>query len=200
MRIGESNNIRDITPILGSVFIRNIQQPDSVMADYIDNYNTKRLALGSLAKYFNNQMSDYEVMAINKENDIIKIVINDLNYSLMAEDFVRENKPDFDLSETKFPFSFLFHGIKHFTINDVDETGEFKEIPDYSIVSNTQILFDQLIYFDNNTIEIGFSLWKYIGGKGKNFLLLISANKCEVYETQIEQYNKLINGNISGFK
>ena len=57
-----------------------------------------------------------------------------------------------------------------------------------------------VIFLDNRTIEIGFSLWKYIEDTGKNFLLLISAERCDVMETQVELFNKLANGNLSYFK
>lgn len=173
---------------------------ENMLNEYQGYYNANCENLGTLNKYFNNQMSDYEIMSIEKDKDLIKIEINDLNYCIMAEELAREKNLQVKLQSLKFPCTFLFQGITHYTINEVDKNGDLKEIPDYSTVLNSQILFDQLIYLDNKTIEIGFSLWKYIGSTGKNFLLLISAQSCNVLETQIELFNKLANGSLSDFK
>ena len=199
MRIGESNNIKDIVPVLANVFLEDYVLSNDLLAEYQGYYNLKQDALGTLTKYFNNQMSDYEILSMNCDNDCLKIEINDLNYCLMAEEMVREKNLSIEIQDFKFPCTFCFQGIQHYTISQVGANGELVEIPDYSLVSNAQILFDQLIYVDNDNIEIGFSIWKYMGGTGHNFLLLISAKTCQVIETQIELFDKLINSNISEF-
>jgi hypothetical protein len=172
---------------------------NELLSEYQGYYNLKQDALGTLTKYFNNQMSDYEILSMKSDNDCLKIEINDLNYCLMAEEMVREKNLNIEIQDLKFPCTLCFQGIQHYTISQVGTNGELVEIPDYSLVSNAQILFDQLIYVDNDNIEIGFSIWKYMGGTGHNFLLLISAKTCQVLETQIELFDKLINSNMSEF-
>ncbi len=197
MRIGESNNIKDIAPILANVFMQDFVLTESLLCEYQKYYHSKQEKLGLLYNYLNNQMSDYEIISIKKNDQLLTMVINDLNYCLMAEDIAREKNLEAEIQNVLFPCIFTFQGIKHYSISEVGENGELTEISDYSVISNPQILFDQLIYIDKDTIELGISLWKYIGKTGKNFLLLITANNFEVLETQIEQFNKLVNGNIS---
>lgn len=200
MRIKESNNIKDIVPILANVFLEDFVLSEYLHSEYQEFYNASGEALGCLTKYFNCQMSDSEVLSIEKDRDSVRIEVNDLNYCILAEELVREKNLKIEIQNIQFPCTFLFQGIHHYTINEVDKDGTLVEISDYSIAYNSQILFDQLIFLDNQTIEIGFSLWKYIEDTGKNFLLLISADRCDVMETQIELFNKLANGNLSYFK
>lgn len=200
MRIKESKYIFEIVPNLANVFLKDYSISEELMVQYEKYYASTEPQLGMLEKYLNNQMSDFEVMSICKSNNSIEITINDLNYCLMAEELVRNENLDLDIQDIKFPCVFVFHDINHYSINEVNNDGELCEITDYSIIDKSQILLDQLIYIDSTNIEIGFTLWKYIGVTGKNFLMLISANSFQVKETQIELFNKLQNGNYSDFK
>lgn len=200
MRIGESNNIKNLTPILANVFMDGFVLTDKLFQDYQEYFRIKQDELGVLNKYLNNQMSDFEVLAIKKEDNTLKMIVNDLNYCMLAEEIVREKNIEIDVQNLKFPFIFLFKDIKHYSISQVNHHGDLVELNDYSVVRNSQILFDQLIYCDKNTIEIGFSLWKYLEGTGRNFLLLVSAKICNVFETQVELLDKLSSGDIALFK
>jgi hypothetical protein len=200
VRIGESNNIKSLTPILANVFMDGFVLTESILKDYQEYFMLKQDELGILTKYLNNQMSDFEILSIFKDDNSLRIEINDLNYCLMAEEIARENSLAIDACKVKLPFILIFKNIEHYSVSEVDNTGELKEITDYSIVENSQILFDQLIYLDKNTIEIGFSLWKYINGTGHNFLLLLSAKTVKVIEAQIELLDKVMKGDISAFK
>lgn len=200
IRIGESKYIIDLVPNLANIFLKDYSISDELTAKYESYYSVSIPQLGMLEKYLNNQMSDFEVLSICKSNNSIAITINDLNYCLMAEEWIRNEKLDLEAESIKFPCTFMFHDIKHYSINEVKNDGEICEISDYSITENSQLLLDQLIYIDNKGIEIGFTLWKYIGGTGRNFLLLISAESFQVKETQIELFKKLQNGNYSEFK
>jgi hypothetical protein len=197
IRIGKSNRVKDIVPILADLFISDYELSDQKLKDYQLFYISNLEKLGQLGKYLNNQMSDYEILSIEKGTNDLKFIINDLNYTLMAEEFVREKKLNIPLDDIVFPIIIKFQGVNSYSVNEVSCDGDLIEINDHSVFYNSQILFDQLIYIDENNIEIGFSIWKYIGTRGKNFLLLISANLCQVSEAQIDLFNKITNGQIS---
>jgi hypothetical protein len=197
IRIGKSNRAKDIVPILADLFLSDYELSDQNLREYQLYYISNLGKLGQLGKYLNNQMSDYEILSIEKGADYVKFIINDLNYTLMAEELVRERKLDIPLNDIVFPIILKFQGINSYSVNEVSSDGDLVEINDHSVFYNAQILFDQLIYIDEKNIELGFSLWKYIGTRGKNFLLLISANLCQVSEAQIDLFNKIKNGQIS---
>lgn len=199
MRIGESNNIKDLAPILANTFVEDFIPSNQVFEDYQEYFKSKEIGLGTLKSYLNDQMSDFEVLSITKEYNSLRLEVNDLNYCIRAEEIIKERGLKIDNQSLKLPCIFLFKEVDHFSLSLIDKKGELKEVKDYSVTRNSQILFDQLIHYDQDSIEIAFTLWKYIGGKGKNFLLLISARTCDVKETQIELLNRLMNGDISGF-
>ena len=194
MRIAESNNIKEITPLLANVFLNDFDLTDNHLINYQQYYTLNESMLGPLGKYLNNQMSDSEVLCIESDEKRLKIVINDLNYCLMAEEIIRVRGLLLETKNLKFPCTFLFQDVLHYSINEIEINGQIAEIRDYSVIYNCQILFDQLIYIDKNTIEMALVLWKYSEGSGKNYLLLISAGSCSVLELQDEMLHQLKDG------
>jgi hypothetical protein len=182
----KANNIKDIAPILAEEFIEYELSVDKIR-EYQNFYDSKKESLGLLSKYLFNQMHDCEIISVKQTENLIDIKVRDINFFVNKEN----EYPDHDLFNCIFSFHLKIKNFETFSINQVLESGEIVEIKNYDLVG-AEILYDQLIDFNEKGIELGLTLWKNSKKYDNYIFLKIGAEKIEIEEKQEEALKKLI--------
>jgi hypothetical protein len=137
--------------------------------------------LGIYHKYLG-LLHDSWVLETSIKADKFSITLNDFTTHVFSDVIVEKNKLSIDHHKLVFPLQIEFE-TTNVTFNTVDEEGTIQNIDPTKI---NEYLYEQIISFDIDKIEIGLIVWKdgIDNNPGQHILILLSAKNITATEFQ----------------
>lgn len=190
-------NILNAAPLLGHNFCVEYEY-EFDLNQYQQTINDCKDALGVFKKYLIDKLHDSWVLETSVTENLFSIKLNDFSTHVFADALIEKNGLNIDHEKLVFPIQLDFKTNSKVSFNLVDEEGYLTEIkptqPDV-------YLYEQIVSYKNNIIELAFDFWTKSKGKkpGQNILLLISATDIFVFEQQDLAWNKLFGTEFDGY-
>lgn len=138
--------------ILDKDIFENNYISESVYKIFI-NSNKKRL--GKAINYIGlSQLYKSTINSTDVNNKTYIIEVEDKATTMLANVVIKENTPEAKLNK-KFMLKIEFQNVSYFSVNKIDSKEEF--IEQGEVINNANYIRDQLIYIDDNNIELVIS-------------------------------------------
>ena len=180
MKIGTEDTIQEIAPTLVENFTE-IDVEKAVYENYIKKIKNYKNSIGIAAKYFFYNLHDSEILSLKKvsRKDLF-LQVNDFSTLEFACALIDNKKLNINKKDLKFPLELISKNTKHLSLNIVKLDGKiypcrFRQLNEY--------LYEEIISWEENHIEIAFDLWKQDTNLSR-FLLLLVCEKLEFVEKQ----------------
>lgn len=190
-----TKNIQDIAPLLAYHFmhIENdataLDENNKLLAE-----NSKRLGL--YHKYLG-LLHDSWFIKTNITDDIFSITLNDFATHVFSDVMVDKKKLKIDHDKLVFPIQIDFE-TTNMTFNTVDEDGNIQIIEPTTI---NEYLYEQVISFENDKIEIGLIVWKddVDDEPGQRILILMSVKNIILTEFQNYAWTEIFGNDYNNY-
>ena len=180
MKIGTTDRIQDIAPTLVENFTE-FEVEKTVYEKYIEKRENYKKHIGIASKYFFYHLHDSDILNLKRINgkDLF-LQVNDFSTLEFACALIDKKELNIKKETLKFPLEIISKNTKHLSLNIVELDGKiypcrFRQLNEY--------LYEEIISWENNHIEIAFDLWKHNVNQCR-FLLLLACEKLEFLEKQ----------------
>lgn len=190
-----TRKIQNIAPLIADHFV----DFESNEIDLIENNklvadNAQRLGL--YHKYLG-LLHDSWIIRTNISSYKFSITLNDFTTHVFADVIVDKKKLDIDHDKLVFPIQLDFE-TDNLSFNIVDEDGNIQNIEPTTI---NEYLYEQIISFDKDNIEIGLVLWKNgtDDEPGQHILVLMSVKNIALKELQDNAWKEIFDNKYNNY-
>jgi hypothetical protein len=196
MKIGETNNIKDLAPTLVEHYVDE-EVSENIYEEYREKIKNYKTIIGIESKYFFGHLHDSEILSLKIINGNLHFILNDIATLEFASALIDKMELKISAYNMKFPIEIITDETKHLSLNIVDVNGE---IFNNKFVKLNEYLNEEIIEWNDKSKEIVFDLWA--SKKSVNrYLLLVSCKGIKIVENQKtywrkyfgEEYNKYYN-------
>ena len=151
--------------------------------------------MGIFQKYFFYNLHDSTVLQLNKTNNgDLYLKLNDIATEEFAYALIDKKKINIKDRNLQFPITIHSEKTIDLSLNTVNtHTGEI--IPS-KMEKLQEYLYEEIIDWKENNIEIAFDLWHE---KGFRYLLYLHCEKLSIIEEQDYWWNKYFGSNYDGY-
>lgn len=193
----DKKNILNAAPLLGHNFSLEYEY-EFDLNQYQQIINGCKDMLGVFKKYLIDKLHDSWVLETSVTENLFSIRLNDFSTHVFADALIKKKSINIDHEKLVFPIQLDFKTNARPSFNLVDDEGYLTEIEPTQL---NVYLYEQIVSYKNNTIELAFNFWKDSKGRkpGQDILLLISATDIIVSEQQELAWHKLFGIEFDGY-
>jgi hypothetical protein len=183
MKIGLFNNIKNLAPTLAENFVDE-EISKNIYTEYSNKIGYYRNIIGIGSKYFFGHLHDSTILSLKIKDNNLRLLLDDISTYEFACALIDKMKLKNDMLNMKFPLEIRTEGTKHLSLNIVDTEGNLYK---NKFVKVKEYLYEEIIDWSNENIEIAFDLWSKPGCR---YLLLVSCKKVKFIENQNKYWEK----------
>lgn len=180
-------NIQEIAPLLADIFVdveidtASYEENNKLVTENVNRLGTYHKYLGLL--------HDSWLLEMSITADKFSITLNDFTTHVFSDVIVDKKKLDIDQTKLVFPLQIEFE-TRNVTFNSVAEDGT---IQNFEPTTFNEYLYEQIISFDIDKIEIGLIVWKdgIDNNPGQHILILMSVKNIIVTEFQDKAWTEI---------
>jgi hypothetical protein len=132
-----------------------------------------------------NHLHDGEVLSLKKIKGNLYLKLNDFTTFVFACALIDKMRLGINKEKIIFPLEIKSEGTKYLTLNTVETNGILHK---KYFVKLKRYLYDEIIEWNENNIEIVFDFWRKRSIRG--YLLLLSCTNIKIVESQHEYWEK----------
>ncbi len=196
MRIGTSNNIKELVPIFMDGFTdENV--PELVYKIHEEKIELYRNRIGIAGNYFFGHLHDSDILSMKKtKGKDLQLRVNDYATQAFACALVDKKNIALEKTALKFPLEITSSGTEHLSLNTVGIDGwihpcRFRQMDEY--------LYEEIISWEEGHIEIAFNLWVNRSPRDNRFLLLLSCRHLNILEYQETSWKKYFGNTYNNY-
>ena len=191
MKIGFLDNIKELAPTLSTNFVDEEENFHAKFHQIHKEYQQKiekiKQKMGIGAKYFLGHLHDSKILSSKIKDNNLSLILNDMATLQFACALIDKMGLKINKSKMKFPLEIKTKETTHLSLNIVDDNGkifgnEFFKLKEY--------LYEEIIAWTDENIEIAFDLWDTKKMPTPRYLLLVACKKIEFIEGQDKYWKK----------